>query len=189
MNEIDGYIGDLTADKKVPSVAKLEVSNVTERSFTLTATGKDNVGIAKYEFYIKSSDGSFTLEKTIETEDITTTYDITGKDLTQNSYTYKLKVYDKAGNSKESDVISVGIKKLASVVKVGDYVDYDAGVWTQEDLDKITNSSGSPTLHSTVNDGTSGNQTKPTVKENLEDLNWDKVKIQTRQSMIVITNH
>ena len=261
MNEIDGYIGDLTADKKAPSIARLEVSNVTDTSFTLTATGKDNVGIAKYEFYIKNSDGSFTLEKTIETEDTTITYDVTGKDLTQNSYTYKLKVYDKAGNSKESsellieavdnnaptvatlavsdmtengftltataeddrgivkyefylknedgtfslertmevkentavynvtgknplqnsyeykvrvydqagnsresEIVVVGVRKASEVVAVGNYVDYDAGVWTQEDFDKITSSAGSPTLHSTVNDTTIGNQTVPTVQ-------------------------
>ena len=261
MNEIDGYIGDLAIDKKAPSLAKLTVSNVTETSFTLTATGKDNVGIAKYEFYIKNSDGSFTLEKTIETQDENVTYDVTGKNLKDTSYIYKLKVYDKAGNSKESgefvveqmdttapsvatlavsnitdtgftltatgederkiakyefyiknddgsftiektieaseetvtyvvtgktprtalyeykikvydeagnskesDVISFGAKRIATVVKVGDYVNYDAGVWTEEDLTKITSSNGNPTLHSTVNDGTTGNQALPTVQ-------------------------
>ena len=261
MNEIDGYIGELSIDKKAPSVAKLVISNVTETSFTLTATGKDNVGIEKYEFYIKNSDGSFTLEKTIETQDENVTYDVTGKNLKDTSYIYKLKVYDKAGNSKESgefvveqmdttapsvatlavsnitdtgftltatgederkiakyefyiknddgsftlektietsektatyvvtgktprktayeykvkvydeaenskesDVISFGTKgtEIAKVVKVGDYVNYDAGVWTEEDLAKITSSTGNPTLHSTVNDATTGNQTLPT---------------------------
>ena len=267
MNEIDGYIGDLTSDKKAPSVAKLEVSNITDTGFTLIATGKDNVAVAKYEFYIKNGDGSFTLEKTIETEDTTVIYDVTGIDLKQNSYTYKLKVYDKAGNSKESsellieavdnnaptvatlvasdvtdngftltaiaeddrgivkyefyikgaggnfklertmevsgntatyvvtgktprqssyeykviaydkagnskesDVISVGVKKLYEGVKIGDYVDYDAGVWTQEDLDKITSSTGNPTLHSTVNDTITGNQEEPTIQGEFGDF-------------------
>ena len=55
-------------------------------------------------------------------------------------------------------------KPAAQTVKIGDYVNYDAGVWTQEDLNKITSSTGSPTLHSTVNDATTGNQTKPTVQ-------------------------
>ncbi len=53
---------------------------------------------------------------------------------------------------------------IASKVKVGDYVNYDAGTWTAEDLTKITSSAGNPTLHSTVNDATTGNQTKPTTQ-------------------------
>ena len=82
----------------------------------------------------------------------------------QNSYEYKVIVYDKAGNSKESEIVVVGVKKASEVVAVGNYVDYDAGVWTQKDFDKITSSAGSPTLHSTVNDMTTGNQTAPTVQ-------------------------
>ena len=53
---------------------------------------------------------------------------------------------------------------IASKVKVGDYVNYDAGTWTAEDLAKITSSAGSPTLHSTVNDTTTGNQALPTTQ-------------------------
>ena len=258
MNEIDGYIGDLTSDKKAPSVAKLEVSNITDTGFTLTATGKDNVAVAKYEFYIKNSDGSFSLEKTIETEDTTATYEVTGKNAQENSYvyklkvydkvgnskeseellvqaadktaptvatltasnitdtgftltangeddrgivkyefyiknsngtftlektieeqantvtytvtgktpkqdsyTYKLKVYDKAGNSKESEEIVVGGVKASDVVKIGDYINYDAGAWTSADLSKITGSNGKPTLHATVNNAITGDQARP----------------------------
>ena len=240
MNALDGYIDDLNSDNKAPSVAKLEVSNITETGFTLTATGKDNVGISKYEFYIKGENGEYTLEKTIESGDTTVTYEVTGKNLQQNlciyklkvydkvgnskessellvelpdttaptvatlavsnitengftltataeddkgivkyefylkdsdgnfnlektkntngntatydviksisemkSYVYKVKVYDAAGNSKESDAVIVGIK-------VGDYVNYDAGVWTQEDFNKIISSAGSPTVNGTT---------------------------------------
>ncbi len=53
---------------------------------------------------------------------------------------------------------------IAQKVKVGDYVNYDAGTWTAEDLTKITSSAGNPTLHSTVNDATTGNQTLPTTQ-------------------------
>ncbi len=53
---------------------------------------------------------------------------------------------------------------IAKKVKVGDYVNYDAGTWTAEDLTKITNSAGTPTLHSTVNDTTTGNQALPTTQ-------------------------
>ena len=36
---------------------------------------------------------------------------------------------------------------IASVVSVGDYVNYDAGTWTEEDFNKITNSEGTPTVN------------------------------------------
>ena len=36
---------------------------------------------------------------------------------------------------------------IASVVSVGDYVNYDAGVWTEADFNKITSSAGSPTVN------------------------------------------
>ena len=163
MNEIDGYIGNITTDKKAPSVAKLEVSNITETGFTLTATGEDDKGIAKYEIYIKNADGTFTLEKTIESADTTVSYEVTGKTPQTSLYEYKVIVYDTAENTKESGILSVGAQKIAKVVKIGDYINYDAGVWTQEDLNKITSSTGSPLLDSTVSDATSGNQTLPTV--------------------------
>lgn len=38
---------------------------------------------------------------------------------------------------------------IASLVKVGDYVSYNAGNWTQADLDKIAASLGSPTVNGT----------------------------------------
>ena len=55
-------------------------------------------------------------------------------------------------------------KPVAQTVQIGDYVNYDAGVWTTADLTKITSSTGSPTLHSTVNDATTGNQALPTTQ-------------------------
>ena len=164
MNEIDGYIGDLSIDKKAPSVAKLEVSNMTDTSFTLTATGEDDRGVVKYEFYLKNADGNFDLEKTIEVNENTATYNVTGKPTKYNSYVYKLKVYDEAGNSTESPEKTAGVQKAAIVAKIGDYINYDAGEWTTADLTKITSSTGNPTLHSTVNDATTGNQTVPTVQ-------------------------
>ncbi len=164
MSEIDGYLNEFLVDKSSPSVAKLAVSNITDTGFTLTATGKDNVGVVKYEFYIKNDDGTFVLEKTIEMVANSVTYTVSGKEPLQNSYEYKVKVYDEAGNSKESNVIEVGAKKASALVNVGDYINYDAGVWTEEDLTKITSSAGNPTLQSTVNDDVTGNQSLPTVQ-------------------------
>ena len=112
MNALDGYIDDLNSDNKAPSVAKLEVSNITETGFTLTATGADGEsGIAKYEFYLNG-----TLEKTIETTEETATYDVTGK-TAGTSYTCKVIVYDNAGNPKESNIITVTTKSASAWVE------------------------------------------------------------------------
>lgn len=40
---------------------------------------------------------------------------------------------------------------IASVVEVGDFVNYDAGTWTEEDFIKITNSIGNPTVNKSTN--------------------------------------
>ena len=93
--------------------------------------------IVKYEFYIKSSDGTFVLEKTIEMAANSVIYTVSGKKPLQNSYEYKVKVYDEAGNSKESNVIEVGAKKASILVNVGDYINYNAGVWTEEDFAQV----------------------------------------------------
>ncbi len=54
---------------------------------------------------------------------------------------------------------------IEETIEVGDYVNYDAGEWTAEDLALITASEGNPPLHSTVNDAETGNQTKPDRRE------------------------
>ena len=131
-------------DKYAPE-ASIEATNVKETSFTLTATGKDtDSGVAKYEFYV---DGA--LVRRVSTTSTKSSFTVTGKTAGE-TYTCKVRVYDAAGNWKDSDEISVtpsaGVK-LASVVEVGDFVDYDAGIWTQADLDKIENSTGSPTVN------------------------------------------
>ena len=153
MNDIDSYLNKIPGDPVTPTepdtveptVATIEASNIEETTFTLTAKGKDETGIAKYEFYI---DG--TLEKIETTGEETVTYEVTGK-TGSTSYTCYVKVYDAAGNAKQSDSIIVTTKSsgtaIAQVVSVGDYVNYDAGTWTEADFTKITSSTGSPTVN------------------------------------------
>ena len=111
MNEINNYLtgenGGEETDTTPPSTATISSSNVEAETFTLTATGADGEsGIAKYEFYINN-----TLEKTVTTTAGTATYDVTGKTGGQD-YTCKVKVYDKAGNHKESNIITVTTQSL-----------------------------------------------------------------------------
>ena len=133
-------------DTTPPTTATITSSNVEETTFTLTATGADGEsGIAKYEFYLNG-----VLEETIETTEGIVIYDVTGK-TGGESYKYIVRVYDKVGLSKESSEITVTTKTagvpIASVVEVGDFVNYDAGTWTEADFNKITSSAGSPTVN------------------------------------------
>ena len=47
---------------------------------------------------------------------------------------------------------------IASVVSVGNYVNYDAGTWTEADFNKITSSPGSPTVNKSSSKPTSRGQ-------------------------------
>ena len=55
---------------------------------------------------------------------------------------------------------------LSGKLKVGDYIDYDAGKWEEGDLAKITASitAYGGTINNTVSDGETGNQALPTVQ-------------------------
>ena len=131
INKVD-TTDPITADLTSSSV------EVKEKAFILTATGTDGgSGIAKYEFYINNI-----LENTVTKEEETATYKITAEAEKVN-YTCKVRVYDNAGNYKDSNVITVKIPK------VGDMVNYDAGKWNQsEDTSKITSSGGAVTWSS-----------------------------------------
>ena len=141
----------------VAPTASLASSDVASDSFTLNATGSDSdSGVAKYEFYIND-----VKKHEVETSDGSVNWvvnaDSYGSEITaETTYTCKVRVYDAAGNWKDSDEIEVttaaaGVK-LASVVEVGDFVDYDAGEWTEADLDKIRNSPGNPKVDASEED-------------------------------------
>ena len=131
-----------------PTVATIESSNVEETTFKLIVRGEDGEsGVAKYEFYINGD-----LSNTVETSQTEATYDMSGK-TPGTTYRCKVIVYDAVGLSKESEEIEVTTKStgtpIASVVSVGDYVNYDAGTWNQStDTSKITSSGGTVTWSS-----------------------------------------
>ena len=89
-------------DKTSPTTATINSSNIADTTFTLTATGADGEsGIAKYEFYINDA-----LSTTVTTNSGTATYNVTGMQAS-SSYTCKVRVYDNAGNYKDSNTITV----------------------------------------------------------------------------------
>ena len=99
-------------DKLDPTTATIASSNIEQTMFTLTATGVDATatstnamsGIEKYEFYIND-----TLENTVTSTAGTATLNVTGK-TASTTYTCKVRVYDKAGNYKDSTTITVTTK-------------------------------------------------------------------------------
>lgn len=86
-----------------PSNFKIEATNITTGGFKLAVSNaQDNEsGIEKYEFYIDNS-----LEKTITTNLGTAEYEKTGA-TTGKTYSCYVIAYDKAGNSKKSETITV----------------------------------------------------------------------------------
>ena len=125
INEIDEYLiggnGGEGTDTIPPTTATITSSNVEAETFTLIATGADGEsGIAKYEFYLNG-----TLEKTIETTEETATYKVAGK-TGKTNYTCKVRVYDNAGNYKDSSEIIV--TTVTPEPKIGDFVNYSVDV-------------------------------------------------------------
>jgi len=164
-------------DKLAPNTPTINYSNVEQTTFTLTASSSDKVktsdyacsGIARYDFYINGE-----LKKSISSTEGTVEWNAIEADGITAGTTYKAKVivYDAAGNSTPSGEIEFTTKTagvLLATKAVGDFVDYDAGVWTEADLEKITKTIAlndgteiTPTVDSTVNDGVDGNVTVPT---------------------------
>ena len=64
--------------------------------------------------------------------------------------------YIKDETNGSGDISEEEEKPIISTISVGDFVNYDAGTWTEDDFNKITNSAGNPT----VNKSTS----KPTMQ-------------------------
>lgn len=144
-------------DKLNPIIALIESSNVTETGFTLNVTGEDasetdeymKSGVVKYEIYINGN-----LEHTENTTNLSAAYNVTGK-RAASSYECKVRVYDAVGNYKDSEkleVVTEGETRIALAVKVGDYINYDAGIWRLEDIALIPGVSGERTssVHDTV---------------------------------------
>ena len=149
-------------DKLAPTTATIASSKIEQTTFTLTATGVDATatstnaksGIAKYEFYINNK-----LEKTVTSTAGTATLNVTGK-TAETTYTCKVRVYDKAGNYKDSTTVTVTTKSAG--VDIGDmgpevngkYVNYSANGYDKWRI--LTNDANGVTL---ISDGSVENLT------------------------------
>ena len=93
-------IGIENSDTTPPSTATISRSNITTKIATLTATGKDGEsGIGKYEFYV---DGI--LYNTVTTSEKSANITLT---FTADSHSCYVRVYDMAGNYKDSNTVTV----------------------------------------------------------------------------------
>ena len=77
----------------------LEVNDIADTSFTLTAEGSASNGVAKYEFYING-----TKEYEIETTEERVSWNVTGK-TPGVTYSCQARVYDVAGNARSSNAV------------------------------------------------------------------------------------
>jgi len=119
---------NIDASNVVAPTASLASSNIASDSFTLTASGSDSdSGVAKYEFYINdvkkyevaSSAGSVSWDVNADSY---------GSEITaETTYTCKVRVYDAAGNWKDSSDIQVVTAKAGPTPWDGTVADGFAG--------------------------------------------------------------
>ena len=138
-------------DKEVPVISSATAStslgatnSVTIKATDAGSTGcaAGNIGIVGYGI-----NQSNTTEPTYTPVTATTSLNTTINNITANG-TYYVWVKDKAGNTANKAVTVNKVNTpIATVVSVGDYVNYDAGTWTEEDFNKITSSAGNPTVN------------------------------------------
>ena len=124
----------------------LTIDNTAPLSFNITAqlgsvynsvivngeTTDEHSGIAGYKY--SSDNGTNWTEQTTQG-----TY--TFSNLTVgNTYYFKMKAIDSVGNKTESNTVTITIQnpiKRFTSADVGKYVNYDAGTWTQADINKL----------------------------------------------------
>jgi len=133
----------------------LNLTEFTTNSFVLNAIAITGREISKYELYIYEENGNLKTKIPLTRTDQNVNFEITEGISDNTTYTAKVIVYDSAGKSTTSNVVTITTKldgeaNISNVVKVGDFINYDAGVWTEEDIQKIENSVGEPSVHSSV---------------------------------------
>jgi len=160
ISQIDEYL------LGVPQDVTLTVSKNIGTSFTLTATGESDKGIAKYEFYV---DNMGTPYKTINSTENTVICEVTDRTI-GTEYECKVIVYDIENNKKSSEKLNVTtitpVTATQAGIEIGDYINYKAGVWTEEDLTAMTTeltlddgTTVTPSVHASVRTATSAANT------------------------------
>ena len=106
-------------DTTNPIISKVETSNVTSDSITVTVTAEDNEsGLATngtYKYYLNNGSAITSTENSYTFEGLEA----------ETMYTIKVEVFDKAGNKGEDSVtVTTGSETIESILKAGDYVNY-----------------------------------------------------------------
>jgi len=137
-------------DKAYPLDFNMDSVTATSNSITVSGSTTDSgseglaVGYAVirgYQYKLMDNSGVTVVDWTTETLETSYTF----SSLTaETEYRVSMRAIDKAGNMTEATNKNYSITTekatLASMAKVGDYVNYDAGTWTETDFTKIANS-------------------------------------------------
>ena len=129
------YANVTIVDTIPPEAFTVKASNVSETSIKIEGSTTDNQsGIKDYSYYVKTSSGTVVNKKEHTTD---TSWDVTG--LTNGTeYIVYMIAYDNAGNETKSDEKKITVQKPYAPSGV---VQYDAGNWTQKEIQALQSKS------------------------------------------------
>ena len=131
---VSGNYANITiADTEGPKAFTIKVSNTSETSIKISGNTTDTAsGLKDYSYYVKTSDGTVVNKKEHTTD---TSYEVTGL-TTGTEYTVYMIAYDNAGNETKSSEKTITVQKPIAYATSG-VVEYDAGKWTQPEIDAL----------------------------------------------------
>ncbi len=129
------YANVTIVDTIPPEAFTVKASNVSETSIKIKGTATDNQsGIKDYSYYVKTSSGIVVNKKEHTTD---TSWEVTG--LTNGTeYIVYMIAYDNVGNETKSNEKKITVQKPLNYATSG-AVEYDAGNWTQEEINELGN--------------------------------------------------
>ena len=127
------YANVTIVDTIPPEAFNITVSNITASGFKMSGNTTDNQsGIKDYSYYVKTSSGTVVNKKEHTTD---ASWDVTG--LTNGTeYIVYMIAYDNAGNETKSNEKKITVQKPLNYATSG-VVQYDAGTWTQEEINEL----------------------------------------------------
>lgn len=124
------------ADTKDPETFTIKVTNTSTTSIKIEGSTTDaDSGIKDYSYYVKTSDGTAVKTKEHTTD---TSWEVTEL-TTGTEYTVYMIAYDYVGHQTKSDEKKITVQKPLNYATSG-VVQYDAGTWTQTEINELTTS-------------------------------------------------
>ena len=121
------------ADTKGPETFTIKVTNTSATSIKIEGSTTDtDSGLKDYSYYVKTSNGTV-VNKKEHTPD--TSWEVTGL-TTGTEYTVYMIAYDYAENETTSGEKKITVQKPIAYAPAG-VVQYDAGTWTQSEIDAL----------------------------------------------------